>query len=99
MMLAELVAGKSVDCRLRRFGNDDRNWGICRLAGSGGNRLEDTINGQLLLSGWVLPHPEHGREFLALAGDGEVVGHLLDTERIFTYRLLRIGRFSPPRFA
>jgi endonuclease YncB( thermonuclease family) len=67
--LAELVAGKTVRCRIQRFGRDDRNWGVCSAVGAGapsGDRPEDTINGQLLLSGWALPKEEHGREWVQL---------------------------------
>lgn len=90
--LAELVAGKTIHCDLQRFGKDDRNWGVCRAVGSGapgGNRIEDSINGRLLLSGWVLPNPAQGRDF-ALLGErardagaglwpGNVVPHFVRT--------------------
>lgn len=68
--LAELTAGKTIRCQVKRRGNDDRNWGVCRATGSGappGDKLEDTINGQLLISGWALADDSHGREWLALA--------------------------------
>lgn len=64
--LAELVAGKTVRCRLTHRGRDDRNWGVCRTTGAGGDAPADTINGQLLLSGWALPNEQHGREWAQL---------------------------------
>ncbi len=67
--LAELVAGKTIRCQITRRGKDDRNWGVCRATGAGapaGDKVEDTINGQLLLSGWALPNDQHGRDWVAL---------------------------------
>ena len=67
--LAELVAGKPIRCQIRHLGKDDRNWGVCRATGSGaptGDKIEDTINGQMLLSGWALPHDQQGREWIQL---------------------------------
>ena len=51
------------------IGRDPRNWGVCRPVGSGapsGNKIEDTINGQMLLTGWALPKEDHGKEWMAL---------------------------------
>ncbi len=67
--LAEMVAGKTIRCDLRHIGRDPRNWGVCRPVGSGapaGNKIEDTINGQMLLTGWALPKEDHGKEWAAL---------------------------------
>lgn len=67
--LAELVAGKAIRCQVSKRGKDDRNWGVCRVTGPGatpGDKVEDTINGQLLLAGWALPNEQHGREWLQL---------------------------------
>ncbi len=67
--LAEMVAGKTVRCELRHLGRDPRNWGVCRVVGSGapsGNKVEDTLNGQLLLTGWALPKDQHGKAWADL---------------------------------
>lgn len=68
--LAELAAGKQVRCQIRQLPRDERNWGVCRTIGSGtpmGDRLEDTINGRILLAGWALPNEVHGREWVEFA--------------------------------
>ena len=100
--LAELVAGKTVRCQVQHFGRDDRNWGVCRTVGAGspaGDRLEDSINGQMLLSGWAVPKEEHGREWVQLglrarnAGAGLWPGNVLpDPVRVGTlYGVMEIN--------
>jgi len=94
--LAELVAGKTIRCDIYRFGQDDRKWGVCRASDVRGDRLEDTVNGQLLLAGWALPNKQQGASFQPLGDRARDAQVGMWAGPFATHRVVTGNRFGNP---
>jgi endonuclease YncB( thermonuclease family) len=75
--LAEVVAGKHLNCAITRHADDERNWGTCREANSStGVAIPDapTINAQLVLVGWAYADDFHSGALVEAAAQAEANG-------------------------
>ena len=75
--LAEVVAGKHLNCTITRYPNDVRNWGTCAEANpSTGVAIPETptINAQLVLVGWAYAYGLHTDALVEEAAQAEANG-------------------------
>jgi endonuclease YncB( thermonuclease family) len=75
--LAEVVAGKHLNCAITRYAGDERNWGTCHEANlSTGVAIADapTINAQLVLVGWAYADEFHSNALVEAAAQAEANG-------------------------
>ena len=75
--LAEVVAGKILECAVTRYAQDERNWGTCvEVDRATGQAIPDvpTINAQLVLAGWAFADPLHSDALVEAAAQAEANG-------------------------
>ena len=75
--LAEVVAGKHLECDVTQYRGDARNWGTCRQVDRvTGAVITDapTINAQLVLAGWAYADPIHTDALAPAEAEAEADG-------------------------
>jgi len=72
--LAQVVAGKHLECAITRYPGDVRNWGTChQIDPATGAAIPDepTINAQLVLAGWAFADLMHTDALVEAAAEAE----------------------------